>query len=326
MTRKLILLLCCCFVTLFVQGKDGVKLRSLVFDAHMYYDGMECSKFSNGPSVTYHTNDGYKSFVQDIEYSSDYSSVLSYYVNPAGADIQGYSFKIDAYVITKTNPRTRNVQKVDYSSLFNIENDKIKFNESMVSIPVKISKENKEKIKFNPKHQILVLGVKANNDDNTDITNTDDEPISSNYVAICFETKEQKPLDISFNGISWWDEEGDYSIDLSSHIFQVSEEKIDDIKDSIVVKGNDEHPITIHKVSTDANGITKCCVSVEDSSERIYGYTYVNVKFLPKPTSINQLVVSDADKKDDIYNILGQKIRRVNKGLYIKNRKVYFKK
>ena len=98
MKQKVFLLFFSCFMTLFVQGKDDNTLCSLVFSPRMYYKGVGAAAFKNGSFVTYHTNDGYNSFVKDVEYSSDYSSVLTYYLNPKDANLSGYTFKIIANI------------------------------------------------------------------------------------------------------------------------------------------------------------------------------------------------------------------------------------
>ena len=214
-------------------------------------------------------------------------------------------------------------QKLDYASLFDIESDKMTVNNGKLCLPVKITQENKEKIKFNPNHQVLMFALMAHRDESVE---SEDTTLVSDYGVVCFSTHEEKTMDISFKGISWWDEEGDYSIDLPTHVFQVTEDNLDNIKDSIIVSGDNGHPVNIHKVSTDANGITKCCLAVEDGSEKVYGYTYVQVKLLQNITAINSPIDnSRRDKDSNVYNILGQKVSRVSKGLYIKKGKVFFK-
>lgn len=66
----------------------------LGFSPRMYYKGCEAAAFKNGSFVTYHTNDGYNSFVKDVEYLSDYSSVLTYYLNPKDANLSGYTLRL----------------------------------------------------------------------------------------------------------------------------------------------------------------------------------------------------------------------------------------
>lgn len=258
------------------QGQDDKNLRSLTFAPRFYCNGIEAAKFVNGSFVTWHTDDSYNSFVQDVEYTSDYSSVLTYYMNPTDADVQGYSFNLIINLVTSDSPRGRGTQPVDYSSLFDIGYDKIAISEGKICLPVKLSRENKEKIKYNPNHQYLLFALKA--DRATSGADEENKSVVSDFAVIEFSTQEAQPLDVSFKGISWWDEDGDYSIDLATHVFQVSEDKLDNIKDSVIVDGNDGHPVAIHKVSTDANGITKCCLSVEDSPEKIYGYTLSQCK------------------------------------------------
>ena len=322
MKQKVFLLFFSCFMTLFVQGKDDNTLRCLVFSPQMYYQGIEAAVFKNGSFVTYHTNDGYNSFVKDVEYSSDYSSVLTYYLNPKDANLSGYTFKIIANIFDLDGGRSRG-QKLDYASLFDIESDKMTVNNGKLCLPVKITQENKEKIKFNPNHQVLMFALMAHRDESVE---SEETTLVSDYGVACFSTHEEKTMDISFKGISWWDEEGDYSIDLPTHVFQVTEDNLDNIKDSIIVSGDDGHPVNIHKVSTDANGITKCCLAVEDGSEKVYGYTYVQVKLLQNITAINSPIDnSRRDKDSNVYNILGQKVSGVSKGLYIKKGKVFFK-
>lgn len=323
MKLKVILLFWCSLIAMLAQGQNDKTLRSLSFAPKIYYQGIEAAMFENGSFVTYHTDDGYKSFVQDVEYSSDYSSNLIYHLNPQDADLQGCSFKLIAEVHTY-NPRLRSVQDVDYEPLFEVNYDKITAENGKLCLPVKITQENKEKIKYNPNHQIFRFALNVHCD--ASATNEDEVNVVSDYATIMFSTHEEKPLDISFKGISWWDEEGDYSIDLATHVFQVAEDKLDNIKDSIIVSGNEEHPVAIHKVETDANGITKCCVSVEDSSEKIYGYTYINVKLLSNTTVICTPINGAQEKDDNIYNILGQKVDIVTKGLYIKKGKVFIKR
>ncbi len=323
MKRKVFLLCIFSLVTLFAQGEVGGNiLRSLGFAARMYYYGIEAAVFEDGSFVTYHTDDGYNSFVQDVEYSSDYSSTLVYYCNPYDADLHDYSYELVANVANFSGGRSS--QDVDYSSFIEIDKDGIYNNAGTLYIPVKVTKENKEKIKYNPNHQILLFALKAHREaSETDEENT----VHSDKAGVMFSTHEEKPLDISFKGISWWDEEGDYSIDLPTYVFQVTEDKIDNIKDSIIISGNDGHPVNIHKVSTDAAGITKCCLSVEDSSKKIYGYTYINVKILPNTTAIYSSVYNNFGGKDSsVYNILGQKVDRVTKGLYVKKGKVFMKR
>ena len=143
-------------MTLFVQGKDDNTLCSLVFSPRMYYKGCEAAAFKNGSFVTYHTNDGYNSFVKDVEYSSDYSSVLTYYLNPKDANLSGYTFKIIANIGNFDGGRSRG-QKLDSVSLFDIESDKMTVNNGKLCLPVKITQENKEKIKYNPNHQVLLF-------------------------------------------------------------------------------------------------------------------------------------------------------------------------
>lgn len=196
-------------------------------------------------------------------------------------------------------------------------------NNGKLCLPVKITQENKEKIKFNPNHQVLTFALMAHREESVE---SEDTTVVSDFGVVCFSTHEEKTMDISFKGISWWDEEGDYSIDLPTHVFQVTENNLDNIKDSIIVSGDDGHPVNIHKVSTDANGITKCCLAVEDGPEKIYGYTYVQVKLLQNITAINSPIDnSRRDKDSNVYNILGQKVSGVSKGLYIKKGKVFFK-
>lgn len=196
-------------------------------------------------------------------------------------------------------------------------------NNGKLCLPVKITQENKEKIKFNPNHQGLKFALSAHRDESIE---SEDATVFSDYGIVFFSTNEEKTLDIRFKGISWWDEEGDYSIDLPTHVFQVTENNLDNIKDSIIVSGDDGHSVNIHKVSTDANGITKCCLAVEDGPEKIYGYTYVQVKLLQNTTAINSPIDnSRRDKDSNVYNILGQKVSGVSKGLYIKKGKVFLK-
>ena len=125
-------------MTLLVQGKDDNTLRSLTFAPRMYYNGIEAAVFKNGSFVTYHTNDGYNSFVKDVEYSSDYSSVLTYYLNPKDANLSGYTFKIIANIGNLDGGRSRG-QKLDSVSLFDIESDKMTVNNGNLCLPVKIT-------------------------------------------------------------------------------------------------------------------------------------------------------------------------------------------
>lgn len=323
MKKKVFLLCVFSLVALLVQGKSDAKiLRGLVFAPQMYYDGMEAAVFENGSFVTYHTDDGYNSFVKDVEYLSDNFSNLVYYLNPADADLQGYSFNLTAKIQTYSS---RSTPEVDYGSLLEVDNDNITVENGKICLPVKLTQENKEKIKFNPKHQFFIFALKAHCETLSENENNND--MCSDWAVIYFSTHEEKPLDISFKGMSWWDEEGDYSIDLPTHVFQVTEDKIDNIKDSIVISGNEGHPVNIHKVSTNAAGITKCCLSVEDSSKKIYGYTYINVKILPNTTAICAPIGNNRENQNgNVYNILGQKLNVVKKGLYIKNGKVYLKR
>ena len=149
MKLKVFLLFWCCLVTLLVQGKsDDKTLRSLTFSPQMYYNGIEAAVFENGSFVTYHTDDGYNSFVKDVEYSADYSSNLTFYYNPNYAELQGYSYGLVANIANFSGGRSG--QNVDYSSFFEIDNDKISNKEGLLHIPVKVTEENKEKIKYNP--------------------------------------------------------------------------------------------------------------------------------------------------------------------------------
>ena len=322
MKQKLFLLCFFSIITLFAQGQDNCTLRSLVFDASWYYNGIEAALFENGSFVTYHTNDGYNTFVQDVEHSSDYSSNLVYFLNPRESNLQDVTFSIIASI--RTNDGSRSVQDVDCSSIFELESDKMSIKDGKLYMPVKITQENKTQTKYNTNHQALIFALKAHRDASEE---NEEMSVYSDYATIMFSTHEEKPLDISFKGISWWDEEGDYTIDLPTHVFQVTEDKIDNVKDSIIINGDKGHPVAIHKVSTDANGITKCCLSVEDSPEKIYGYTYINIKFLPNTTGISDPVNNvRGDKDSNVYNILGQKVSEVTKGLYIKNGKVYLKR
>ena len=322
MKLKAFLLFICSLATLLTHGKEDDKaLISLEFVPRWYYEGLGTAVFENGTFVTYHTDDGYKSFVQDVEYFSDYSRNLTFRYSPRNAALKNYSYELITDIANTVGKSSS--MNTNYHSLFDIDNESISVKNGLLHIPVKITQENKEKINYNPKHQLLIFALKANPADSSD-----DEKkynIVSDFGGIKFSTHEEKPLDISFKGISWWDEEGDYSIDLATHVFQVSEDELDNIKDSVIVNGDGGHQVAIHKVETDVHGITKCCLSVEDSPKKIYGYTYINVKLLASTTGFNLPVKEKSNNDNSIYNILGQKVERVTKGLYIKNGKAFLK-
>lgn len=300
---------------------EGKELRSLVFIPDIYQYGIEAQEFTNASFISYRTADGYKTFAQnEVKPDSDtYNATLRLHCNPYDANLSKINFHFYVTVVTYN---TRASNNIDYSNLFNVDTHGIRNQQGVLFIPVSISKDNMSLLKYNHKHQLLnscVYGDSINDKGEKDT-------VTSDYFILQFKAAESAPLSVTFKGISWWDLEGDYSINLDDHVFQVSEESLDKVMDSIQITGNRGYDVNIHKVDTDEEGITRCCVAVEKSSSEIYAYKYIKVKFTNETTEIAPIKKQASQTTDYYYNLAGQRIQKPRLGVYIYKRKKYILK
>lgn len=318
--KKLLFLIAVAFGLCCKAEEKG--LRSLIFIPDSYYYGMGAQEFTSSSIVTYRTENEYKTIIKnEIEqYSVNYHSTLRLNCNPADADVSKINFHLYVTLSTLT---TRALDNIDYSNLFTVDNKDIRKQDGVIYIPVSISKENLSLLKYNKNHQVISACVCAEclNEHGEKIVVTSDYFILSQFIST-----ESVPLKISFSGISWWDLDGDYSINLDEHVFQVAKDRLDDVKDSIQIEGNRGFDVNIHKVDTDDQGITRCCVVVEKSQSEIYAYKYIKVRFTDKATGIVQVRNRDTQTTDYYYNLNGQRTKDLRHGVYIYKRRKYILK
>lgn len=315
--KKLLLLLVAIAIGLCCRAK-GKELSSLMFNPSTWFNGIGTQEFTNASLITYRTADGYKTFAKnEVKQDSDtYNATLRFYSNPYDADVSNTNFRLNVLIVTILTRGASN--NIDYSNLFTINNKGIRKQEGMLYIPVSISKENISLLKYNKIHQAISASVSA--------IWGKDSTVTSDYFIIQFKAAQSAPLSVTFKGISWWDLEGDYSINLDDHVFQVSEDSLDKVKDSIQITGNRGYDVNIHKVDTDEEGITRCCVAVEKSSSEIYAYKYIKVKFTNETTGIAPIKKQASQTTNYYYNLAGQRIQKPRQGVYIYKRKKYILK